>query len=189
MTRYVDGGDGGPGNPGGGGGSLPTTYARLTPAAQTISSSGPVTLVPDFAGGTGTLTPGGIPCTTGVPVTVTPVGTTTYTLTVGSVTATATVTVGGIPSAVTRYLDVNWTYTEPIPVGSCMGFELVVYLGSNPDDSGSWIKPIIPLLATDRRWVGAFSLVPPKTLNCAIRSVYSAGKSTWSVVAAGVPFT
>lgn len=191
MTMYLDPDiDGGPGDPGGGGGGLPPVFARLSPASQTIAAGGQVTLVPDFAGGAGVLTPGSIPCTTGVPVSLSVSTTTTYTLTVGAglATATATVTVGGIPSAVTRYLDLTWPYTEPTPGGTCQGFEVVIYTGTNPNDTNAWLGAPQWVPATDRRLVRALSLIPPRSISAAVRAIYATGRSSWSPIAAAISF-
>ncbi len=79
---------------GGGGGSTPSSAGNPTPVATAptltslsaaqavIPAGGSTTITATFAQGTGTLTPGGIAVTSGVPVTVNPVATTLYTLTV-----------------------------------------------------------------------------------------------------------
>lgn len=84
---------------GGGGGSAPAapTISGFSPAAASIASGTSTTLTATFSNGTGSIAPGGLAATSGVPVNIAPAATTTYTLTVsgagGSATATTTVTV------------------------------------------------------------------------------------------------
>jgi|GEM_PF-305325 len=77
------------------------TSFSASPAALAVS--GPTTLTPIFANGTGIITPGNLPAVSGTPVSVSPSNTTTYTLTVtnaAGVTAvqTAVVTISPGPS-------------------------------------------------------------------------------------------
>ncbi len=91
---------------GGGSSNIPTLVPSITsftanPATITAGSSAALTGV--FANGTGVITPGNLPATSGVAVTVKPAATTTYTLTVtptsgSAVTATATITVNPAPT-------------------------------------------------------------------------------------------
>jgi hypothetical protein len=99
----------------------PTTGAAVTATATvTVTAAGPVItsfaaspttieagsssqLTAVFTGGTGVVTPGNIPVTSGTAITVSPTTTTTYTLTVTpttgtAATATATVTVDPVPT-------------------------------------------------------------------------------------------
>ncbi len=94
-----------------GGGSSPSTPTpppapsissfTASPASITVGTSAALTGV--FANGTGVITPGNLPATSGIGVTVSPTTTTTYTLTVTptngtAVTAIATITVNPAPT-------------------------------------------------------------------------------------------
>lgn len=185
----------GDGDPGGGGGT-PTTFFVFTPGTLTIATAGtPVVLLARWGGGSvGLLSPGAIIVGNGIPVTVTPSATTTYSLTftpgVGSpITLTSVITVGGIAGSVRRFLDVRFGYTEPAPLGSCSGFELATFIGPNPDNTDNWLQPLVALTPIDRRYVGMLTLVPPLSVNVAIRALYQSGKkSGWSIIAAAVQF-
>ncbi len=77
------------------------TSFGASPATITVGGSSSLTAV--FANGTGVITPGNLPATSGVAVTVSPTTTTTYTLTVTpsmgtAITQTATVTVVPLPT-------------------------------------------------------------------------------------------
>lgn len=83
------------------GGTAPTQTATVTvvPAPTitsfaanptTVGSGGSSNLTGVFANGTGVITPGNLPVTSGVPVSVSPTATTTYTLTVTNAAGTAT---------------------------------------------------------------------------------------------------
>lgn len=77
--------------------------SSFTASPPTISSGSNSSLTADFTGGTGVITPGGIPVTSGTPVSVSPTTTTIYTLTVTPTSGTAvtqTVTVS-VQSSVT----------------------------------------------------------------------------------------
>jgi hypothetical protein len=73
------------------------TITSFTASPNPITAGNSTSLTAQFSGGTGEITPGNLPITSGTPVPVSPTTTTTYTLTVtppaGSVTATQTVTV------------------------------------------------------------------------------------------------
>jgi hypothetical protein len=81
----------------------PTAPAITTfvPTPATIAAGGSSSLLADFVNGTGMITPGNLPVTSGTPVSVSPATTTTYTLTVTPTTGTAitqTVTVTVVPA-------------------------------------------------------------------------------------------
>src|SRR6202451_3167858 len=82
---------------------LPPSITSFTMNPTSITDGSSATLTGVFANGSGVITPGNLPATSGVAVTVSPTATTTYTLTVTStsgaaVTATATVTVNAGPT-------------------------------------------------------------------------------------------
>ena len=81
------------------------TITSFTTSAATITDGSSTTLTGVFAGGTGVITPGSLPATTGTAVTVSPTTTTTYTLTVtpaGGTAVTQTVTITVTPAASIR---------------------------------------------------------------------------------------
>lgn len=93
------------------GGSSSTTPPPPVVASITSFTANPTTITPGasatltgvFTGGTGVITPGNLPATSGAGVTVSPTATTTYTLTVTpssgtAVTQTATITVNPAPT-------------------------------------------------------------------------------------------
>jgi hypothetical protein len=81
----------------------PPSITSFTANPTSITGGSSATLTGVFANGTGVITPGNLPATSGTTVTVSPTTTTTYTLTVtptsgAAVTATATVTVNPAPA-------------------------------------------------------------------------------------------
>jgi hypothetical protein len=75
----------------------------FTASSSTINAGGNTNLTAVFTGGTGVVTPGNLPITSGAPLSVNPITTTTYTLTVtnaagSTTTATTTVTVNPVPT-------------------------------------------------------------------------------------------
>ena len=79
------------------------SITSFTASAATITVGQSTTLTGVFANGTGVITPGNLPATSGTAVTVTPATTTTYTLTVtpssgSAVTATVIITVNPLPT-------------------------------------------------------------------------------------------
>ncbi len=79
------------------------SISSFAASPTTITAGASATLTGVFSGGTGVITPGNLPATSGVAVTVSPSATTTYTLTVtpssgSAVTATATITVNPPPT-------------------------------------------------------------------------------------------
>jgi hypothetical protein len=184
--------DGEGGGTGGGGGGTPTgPYASLSPKTITVAAPGtPVTIIPYF-GNTGAmvLNPGAIPCTTGLPIVVTPDTTTTYTMTDGTTSATCVVTVGGVATATRRWLDIRWDYTEPQPAGSCVGFEVLICLGSDITLTDNWVEPPIQVPATDRRLVYPLTLIPPKQITWAVRPKYVYAQRVADWIALSAPLT
>ena len=80
----------------------PPAITSFVASPDTIPVGGSSSLTAVFSGGTGVITPGNLPVTSGTPVNVTPTATTTYTLTVTpplgtAITQTATVTVVPVP--------------------------------------------------------------------------------------------
>ncbi|MGA2048519.1 MAG: hypothetical protein ABSG96_12540 [Terracidiphilus sp.] len=97
------------GGSGPGGGPVPppaSTISSFLASPTTITAGQSATLTAVFANGTGVITPGNLPATSGTPVTVSPAATTAYTLTVTpssgtAVTATSTITVNPAVVALT----------------------------------------------------------------------------------------
>ncbi len=88
---------------GGGGGGSPAAAAPAAPSiasfvanASTITAGGTAHLTGVFANGTGVITPGNIPATSGTAVSVSPSTTTSYTLTVTSATGSAVTQDAGV---------------------------------------------------------------------------------------------
>jgi len=85
------------------------SITSFTAASATITDGTSTTLTGVFTGGTGKITPGNLPATSGTPVAVSPAATTTYTLTVTptggtAVTQTVTVTVNAVvPPAISSF--------------------------------------------------------------------------------------
>ncbi|WP_257306310.1 hypothetical protein [Geothrix campi] len=91
---------------------------------------------------------------------------------------------GGGSDAIYKWVDINWTFTEPSPAGLVKGFEVVIYTGTDPTDTSKYLKsPERGLLATDRRLVTTYSYrtytAAPTNVNAAVRVVYPDGKSAW----------
>ena len=95
-------GGGGGNNGGGGGGTGPApSITSFTASPTTVNAGQSVNLTGVFSGGTGVITPGNLPATSGTAVSVSPAATNTYTLTVTAANGTvasqkATVTVNPI---------------------------------------------------------------------------------------------
>lgn len=90
---------------GGGGGGTPSaplpTISSFSSSPSSITAGGSTQLTASFSNGTGMVTPGNLPITSGAALSVSPSATTTYTLSVtgagGATTATTTVTVVAAP--------------------------------------------------------------------------------------------
>lgn len=83
--------------------TTPPTITSFAASPGTVEAGSSSSLTPVFSGGTGVITPGNLPATSGTAVSVSPASTTTYTLTVTPssgtpATATATVTVDPVPT-------------------------------------------------------------------------------------------
>jgi len=110
---------------------LSITSFTASPAAIVSGKSSSLTAV--FTGGTGEITPGNHPVTSGVPVSVSPTATTTYTLTVTPTTGTAvtqTVTVA-VGNAV---IAVNQSSLGPAVTDQLLGMNMAVWY--DPTTSG-----------------------------------------------------
>ncbi len=103
----------------------PPTITSFIAASPTIMAGGSTTLTGVFSGGTGVITPGNLPATSGVAVSVSPTVSTTYTLTVTpssgtAATATATVTVQSTVS-------VDLSSTGPTITDQLLGMNMAVW--------------------------------------------------------------
>jgi hypothetical protein len=93
----------------------PPSITSFTANRTSITDGSTAALTGVFANGTGVITPGNLPATSGVAVTVSPATTTTYTLTVTptsgtAVTATATITLNPAPT-ITSFIGIPTTIT------------------------------------------------------------------------------
>ncbi len=115
------------------------SISSFTAVPMTISPGGSSMLTGTFTGGTGVITPGNLPATSGTAVTVSPTATTKYTLTVTpasgtAVTQTVTVTVSA-PSTVT----VDLTPTGTAVTDQILGMNMAAWF----DDASSTNEPMI----------------------------------------------
>jgi len=117
---------------GGGSSSTPPptpSITSFTATPTTIAAGSSSTLTGVFSNGTGVITPGNLPATSGTAVTVSPTTTTTYTLTVTptsgtAVTAMAIVTVA---SATVSSVTVDLTSTGPAVTNSLLGMNMAIW--------------------------------------------------------------
>ena len=133
--------------------TAPPTITSFTANPTSISAGSSSSLTGVFSGGTGVITPGNLPATSGKAVSVTPSATTTYTLTVTAsngtaVTKTATVTV---TTNATTSVSVNQSSIGPAVTDQIMGMNMAVWF--NPTT-----PQIVPAFATagikSMRWPG-----------------------------------
>jgi hypothetical protein len=144
----------------GGGSSTPTpppppsiSSFAANPTSITNGSSAALTGV--FANGTGVITPGNLPATSGVAVNVSPTSTTTYTLTVTpasgtAVTATATVTVA---SAVVSSVTVDLSSSGPAVTNKLLGMNMAIWFDVVSNQSGV-VNAFQTAGITQVRWPG-----------------------------------
>ncbi len=132
----------------------PTITSFMASPASITTGSSDATLTGVFANGTGVITPGNLPATSGMPVTVSPTTTTTYTLTVTNaigtaVTATATVTVYPAPT-ITSFVAGSATInagTSTTLTGVFANGTGVITPGNLPATSGTGV-PVSPTANT-----------------------------------------
>ena len=102
------------------------TITSFTASPATITSGASTNLTGVFANGTGVITPGNLPATSGTAVSVSPTTTTTYTLTVTPTSGTAvtqTVTVTLAAAAIT----VNQSVSGPAVTNQLLGMNMAVW--------------------------------------------------------------
>jgi hypothetical protein len=120
-----------------GGGSSSTTtppagpsISSFTASPTSITSGAGTTLTGVFANGTGVITPGNLPATSGVGVSVSPTATTTYMLTVtgasGTTPATSTAMVT-VSAAATTTVTVNLTPTGTVVTDKLLGVNMAIW--------------------------------------------------------------
>lgn len=90
------------------------------------------------------------------------------------------------------WADVNWSYTEPTPTGIALGFEVVVFTGSDPNTTDNHLRgsKFVPL--DNRRCILSYTQARGSTLatvNAAVRVVYPWAKSAWATSAASTSST
>jgi hypothetical protein len=107
----------------------PASISSFTASSSSITSGTSATLTGVFANGTGVITPGNLPATSGVAVTVSPTATTTYTLTVTPTTGTAatamaTITVTG---SVATTVTVDLSSTGPAVTNQLLGVNMAIW--------------------------------------------------------------
>ena len=114
-----------------------TSFTAGPPTSITTGAS--TTLTGVFVDGTGVITPGNLPATSGMGVTVSPATTTTYTLTVtgasGTTPATSTATVT-VTAAATTTVTVNLTPSGPAVTNKLLGVNMAIWYDLVGNNSG-----------------------------------------------------
>jgi hypothetical protein len=121
------------------------TISSFVAQPATITAGQSTNLTGTFAGGTGVITPGNLPATSGTAVSVSPTTTTTYTLTVTNssntaITSTVTVTVNPPPPSITSFVASQTTITAGQSTeltGNFIGGTAVITPGSLTAMSGN----------------------------------------------------
>lgn len=93
-------------------------------------------------------------------------------------------TTGPIQTA--KWVSIGWTYNEPLPAGSCKGFEVALCTeGSASPESGILVIPIETTKADARHFIKLLELRSTQNLVAFVRAIYqSPHKSAW--MASGV---
>ncbi|WP_223644397.1 Hint domain-containing protein [Corallococcus sp. EGB] len=87
----------------------------------------------------------------------------------------------------TRYLDIRWTHEELLPAHLLAGFQVVVYEGSDPNNTDSYLLEPRKFGPSERRWVAPLKLTQPTQVQCAVQALYTNGnQSSWRVLGGGV---
>ncbi|MDR1841590.1 MAG: hypothetical protein LBQ86_06660 [Holophagales bacterium] len=98
----------------------------------------------------------------------------------------------GATNAMTkRWIDINWTYTEPAPEGACTGFEVAVFAGTDINDANAILAVPIEYIddPAERRHLLLLELRTQIQLRAAVRACYSAFRSSWTNADATATFT
>lgn len=88
-----------------------------------------------------------------------------------------------------RFATVSWTHTEPQPAGALQGFEVILYLGDDPNNTSAYV--ITPALCktTDRSFQTLLELRSQQTIKAAVRALYPDGySSAWTAAPVGATF-
>lgn len=85
-----------------------------------------------------------------------------------------------------KWLDINWTHADNNP-SALVGFRLVIYTGSDPNNTANYVFPPFEFSAAERRFVKSVTLASTATLMSAVQSLYTNGnESSWRVLGGGV---
>ena len=133
----------------------PPSITSFTANSTSITVGSSATLTGVFANGIGVITPGNLPATSGVAVTVNPTATTTYTLTVTptsgtAVTATAIITVTG---AVTSSVTVDLSSTGAAVTNKLLGMNMAIWFDVVSNQTGV-VSAFQSAGITQVRWPG-----------------------------------
>ena len=133
----------------------PPSITSFTANSPTITDGSSATLTGVFANGTGVITPGDLPATSGVGVTVSPTATTTYVLTVTNasntaVAAPATVTVA---SATVSSVTVDLSSSGPAVTDKLLGMNMAVWYDLVSNQTGI-VNGLQAAGITQVRWPG-----------------------------------
>jgi len=102
---------------------------------------------------------------------------------------------GTVNAMTKRWIDVNWSYTEPQPAGACTGFEVAVFAntagGTNIDAVDAILAAPIEYIPdpTERRYIMLFELRTEIQLRAAVRACYGDFRSAWANATATATFT
>jgi len=85
-----------------------------------------------------------------------------------------------------RFATVTWSYIEAQPVGSLTGFEVVLFLGSDPTNTAVYVVQPILCKPQDRSVQILLNMRSQQTISAAVRATYSDdGLSSWTLCPAG----
>jgi hypothetical protein len=133
----------------------PPSITSFTANSPTITTGTSAALTGVFANGTGVISPGNLPATSGVAVDVSPTATTTYILTVtpASGTAATAVTTVTVASATTSSVTVDLASTGPAVTNKLLGMNMAVWFDVVSNQTGV-VSALQSAGITQVRWPG-----------------------------------
>ena len=118
--------------------NLAPTITSFTADQTTITTGSSATLTGVFANGTGVITPGNLPATSGVGVSVSPTATTTYVLTVTNASGTAVTAIATetVASATVSSVTVDLASSGPAVTDKLLGMNMAVWFDLVSNQTG-----------------------------------------------------
>src|ERR1041384_8379344 len=74
-----------------------------------------------------------------------------------------------------KYFDIRWTHTELLPAHLLVGFQVVLFTGTDPNNTDAYLVDPVRVGPSERRVVVTLRVLAALTVKSAVQALYSNG--------------